>query len=71
MSKEASERKPLSEPENIPSDSVLDDIADQLGLELFAKGVRNELCIAVRRYALDQKNLRFLRIRSQIRWGGL
>ena len=55
MSEEASEHQPLPEPENILSDSVLDDIADQLGLEPFAEAVRNELCIAVRRYALDQK----------------
>jgi hypothetical protein len=55
MSEEASERQPLLEPESNLSDSALDDIADQLGLEPFTEGVRNELRIAVRRYALDQK----------------
>ncbi|MCA8900379.1 MAG: hypothetical protein KDA53_03940 [Hyphomonas sp.] len=55
MSEEASERQPLPEPESILSDSVLDDIADQLGLEPFAESVRNELRIAARRYFLDQK----------------
>ncbi|KCZ47207.1 hypothetical protein [Hyphomonas pacifica] len=55
MSEEASEGQPLPEPESILSDFVLDDIADQIGIETFAKGVRDELRIAVRRYALDQK----------------
>ncbi|MEZ5997544.1 MAG: hypothetical protein R3B98_02490 [Hyphomonas sp.] len=55
MSEEASEHQPLPEPESDLSDSALDDIADQLGLEPFAEGFCNELRIAVRRYALDQK----------------
>ena len=55
MSEEVSERQPLPEPESILSDSVLDDIADQLGIEPVAKDVRDELRIAVRRYASDQK----------------
>ena len=55
MSEEASERQPLPEPESIISDSALDGIADQLALEPFAEDVRDELRIAVRRYALDQK----------------
>ena len=55
MSEKSSERQPSQEPEVILSDSVLDDIADQLGLEPFAEGVCNELRIAVRRYILDQK----------------
>ncbi|MEO1965561.1 hypothetical protein [Hyphomonas sp.] len=55
MSEKASERQPPQEPEVILSDSALDDIADQMGLESFSEGVCNELRIAVRRYALDQK----------------
>ena len=55
MSKDRSEFQPSQETETVLSASVLDDIADQLGLELFADGVRNELHIAIRRYALDQK----------------
>ena len=54
MSEETSEHRSLPEPENILSDSVLDDIADQLGIEPVAKDVRDELRIAVRRYASDQ-----------------
>lgn len=55
MSEEASERQSLPEPESALSTSVLDDIACQLELEPFAEDIRNELRIAVRRYALDQK----------------
>lgn len=55
MSKDRSEFQPSQEAETVLSASALDDIADQLGLEPFAEGVCNELRIAVRRYALDQK----------------
>lgn len=55
MSEKASERQLLPQPESILSDSVLDGIADQLAFGPFAEDVRNELRIAVRRYALDQK----------------
>lgn len=54
MSEEASEHQSLQESDIVLSDSALDDIADQLGLEPFAEGVRYELRIAVRRYALGQ-----------------
>ena len=50
MSEDVSENQALSLP-----DSILDDIARQLELGPFAADVRNELRIAVRRYALDQK----------------
>ena len=55
MPEKASERQPSQEPEVILTDSALDDIADQMGLEPFSEGVRSELRIAARRYFLDQK----------------
>jgi hypothetical protein len=55
MSEEGSAFQPLLETEAALSDSVLADIADRLGLESFTEVVRNELRIAGRRYALDQK----------------
>lgn len=55
MSKRTSERQPSQEPESVLSDSVLDDIADKLGVELFSIDVRDELRVVVRRHALDQK----------------
>jgi hypothetical protein len=55
MSEEGSAFQPLLETEAALSDSVLADIADRLGLESFAEDIRNELRIAGRRYALDQK----------------
>ncbi|HIO03658.1 MAG TPA: hypothetical protein EYN14_17175 [Alphaproteobacteria bacterium] len=55
MSEEAPEYMSLQELESILSDSALDDISNSLGLDPFAEDVRNELRIAVRRYALDHK----------------
>jgi hypothetical protein len=55
MSEEAPEHQSLQESESSLSDSALDDIVDRLGVEPFSEGARNELRIAVRRYALDQR----------------
>lgn len=55
MSEEASEHHSSPESDALLSDSALGNIADKLGLEPFTEGVRNELRIVVRRYALDQK----------------
>ena len=55
MSKDRSEFQPSQEPETDFSDSALGDIADKLGMKPFAEDVCNELRVAVRRYALDQK----------------
>lgn len=55
MSEDVTETKVPLDPETVLPDTVLDDIASQLGLKPLSEDVREELHIVVRRYTFDLK----------------
>lgn len=55
MSKDAPDNQVPVDPVTILPDTVLDNIAEQLGLKPFSEDTRKELHSAVKRYTFDQK----------------
>lgn len=55
MSEDVPDTQATLKPDDVLADSVVDDVADQLGLEPFSETVRKELRAVTKRYAFDLK----------------